>query len=69
MRLRLLVISCLTEAASPLAFTRRSFLKVAEGGVAVALVFNQPSVASAVVEGQAVSLSEAAAVRTKNLAI
>jgi hypothetical protein len=36
---------------------------VVKGGAAGALVLSQPSVASAVVDGQEVSLSEAAAVR------
>lgn len=62
MRFQLLVWSFVVNVASPLAFSRRSFFDVAKGGSAGALVLNQPSVASAVVDGQEVSLSEAAAV-------
>jgi len=62
MRFQLLVWSLVVTLASPLALSRRSFFDVAKGGAAGALVFNQASVASAVVDGQEVSLTEAAAV-------
>jgi len=63
---QLLALCCAAKIATSLSLSRRGFFKAAEGAaaaVAGATVFD-PSPALAIVDGQAVTYSEAADVRT-----